>query len=219
MAGKTAKLTSFWWTPILIISILLNVYLFLRNPNTQSGVPVIGVIDGDTLVLEGKAKVRLRYVDAPELEFCGGTEAKAYLEKLVVGKRVRVEEQIPDQYGRGMALVYMGDTLVNKEMLLSGWARYHSDNTSHTEELKDATAFAKSENRGVYSKCQSQDASDKPGCVIKGNVDKNSTARIYYLPSCAQYKFTVVEKDIGEQWFCTESEAREAGFKKAETCK
>lgn len=210
---------SFLWVPVLIASILLNIILLLRIPQSSSGVQVIGVIDGDTLVLEGKSKVRLRYVDAPELEFCGGQEAKSQLEKLVVGKKVRLEDQIPDQYGRGMALVYSGNTLINKEMLLSGWARYHHDNSYMTDELKRVAQSAIDARAGIYGKCQSKDIPDNPLCIIKGNIDKNSDARTYYLPTCAQYNFTIVEKDLGENWFCSEKEAIAAGFIKAKTCK
>ncbi|MEK7577911.1 MAG: thermonuclease family protein [Patescibacteria group bacterium] len=192
----------------------------MKNPpRHSSGVPVIGVIDGDTVVLEGKSRVRLRFIDAPEKGLCGYEEATKLLEKLVIGKSVRIEETIPDQYGRGMALVYVGNTLVNKEMLKSGWVRFHHDNSSVTEELKAVTDIAQKEGKGVYTACQSQDVPDNPTCVIKGNIDKNSTSRNYYLPTCAQYKFTIVEKDIGENWFCTEAEARKAGFTKAKTCK
>jgi hypothetical protein len=198
------KWKSFLWIPVLAVSVLLNIFFLFRTHSTMPGVKVIGVIDGDTFILESnKAKIRLRYVDAPELAFCGGQEAKAELEKLVVGKQVRIEEQIPDQYGRGMALVYIGNDCINQKMLASGWARYHHDNTK----------------RGIYAKCQSQDVQDDPACFIKGNIDKNSDARTYYLPACAQYKFTIVEKDTGENWFCTEKEAITAGFKKAATCK
>ena len=90
----------------LVVSVVLNVFLILRGGPQGTEVGVEGVIDGDTIVLEGKGKIRLRYVDAPEMEFCGGRQVKEYLEGLVIEKRVRVEEQIPDQYGRGMALVY-----------------------------------------------------------------------------------------------------------------
>jgi endonuclease YncB( thermonuclease family) len=210
---------SFWWVPFFVVSVFLNLFFLLRGQSISSGVSVVGVIDGDTLVLEGKSKVRLRYVDAPELEYCGGLDAKSYLEKLVVGKKVRIEDQIPDQYGRGMALVYQGNTLVNKKMLESGWVRYHHDTSSQTDELKTAVEEAKNERRGIYGTCQSKDAPDNLKCVIKGNIDTNSDARKYYLPDCAQYKFTIVEKDIGENWFCTEKEAIAAGYTKAKTCK
>jgi len=210
------KRSSLWWLPVLIVSVVLNIFLIAKT--TSTGVSVIGVIDGDTLVLEGKSKVRLRYVDAPEINLCGGQEAKAYLEKLVVGRKVRLEDLIPDQYGRGMALVYVGDTLINKAMVASGWVRYHHDNSPVTDEVKQVSEAARSEKRGIYGMCQSLEP-DKPNCIIKGNLDKNSNAKTYYLPGCAQYSFTVVEKDIGEAWFCTEAEARQAGYTKAKTCK
>ena len=36
---------------------------------------------------------------------------------LVDQKKIRVEEKIMDQQGRPMALVYLGDTLINQTML------------------------------------------------------------------------------------------------------
>lgn len=205
---------------VLLFSIVLNVFQYFRSNSSEIiGVSVIGVIDGDTLVLEGKSRIRLRHADAPELEFCGGKEAKKELESLVNTKRVRIDEQVADKYGRGMALVYVGDVLVNEEMLESGWARYHSDTSSKENILKRTSQTAKAARRGMYGMCQSIDVPDKQGCIIKGNFDSNSDAKTYYTPDCAQYKFTVIEKDVGESWFCTEKEAQAAGFTKAKTCK
>lgn len=203
----------------LITSIVLNIFLLTKGNSSDTGVAVIGVIDGDTLVLDGKTRVRLRYADAPELEFCGGEEAKDLLDKLVVGKNVRITEQVPDQYGRAMALVYEGSRLVNLQMLDSGWVRYHHDNTKLTEELKAVADEAKGEQRGIFGSCQSKENTKQPKCNIKGNIDKANDAKRYYIPGCAQYAFTIVEEDVGEQWFCTESEARKAGYVKAETCR
>jgi micrococcal nuclease len=120
-----------------------------------------------------------------------------------------------------MALVYDGNTLINQELIASGWVRYHSDQTSQTENVKASSQKAKDEKRGVYGTCQSTTNTKNPSCIIKGNIDQNKYAdnKKYYLPNCAQYEFTVVSEDIGEAWFCTEKEAQEAGFKKAATCK
>jgi len=204
---------------LLFCSVILNATLLVKFQNHQfSGVLVIGVIDGDTLVLDGKTKIRLRESDAPELANCGGKEAKEYLEKLVVGKKVRIDEQVGDVYGRSIALVYVGDKLINEEMLGSGWSRYHHDVSTKNEALKIAANSAKEKNIGIYKMCQSKENMEHPHCTIKGNIDKNSDARNYYLPGCAQYEFTIVEKDIGEDWFCTEKEAQKAGFIKAKTC-
>ena len=184
-----------------------------------AGVPVVGVIDGDTVVLEGKSRVRLRHVDAPEEGLCGYKEAKDVLERMVMGKTVRIDEQIPDQYGRGMALVYAGNTLVNEAMVASGWVRYHHDISSKTDVVKRASETARNERRGVYGACQSKENLKRPACNIKGNIDKSTHTRIYYVLGCAQYSFAVVEEDIGEQWFCSEEEAQKAGYIKAKTCK
>lgn len=205
---------------ILIPSLLVNLYFLVhfRTQPIDPGVTVLGVLDGDTLVVNEKTRVRLRQVDAPELVFCGGKEAKQELESLVAGKKVRMEEIIPDQYGRGMALVYVGQTLVNEEMLRSGWVRYHSDQTSKTDLLKQIAQTTKETKKGIFGTCQSATNLDHPTCIIKGNIDPNGGKKRYYLPSCAQYAFAVVEQDIGEQWFCTEAEAKKAGYEKANTC-
>lgn len=57
-------------------------------------------------------------------------------------------------------------------------------------------------------------------CLIKGNIsktkfDENSEpARIYHLPGQRRYEETKIE-DKGEQYFCTEQEAIDAGFRPA----
>lgn len=205
-----------WWVPALIASVFLNIFFLIQKP-IATGVKVIGVIDGDTIVLEGKSRVRLRYVDAPEKELCGYQEASGELEKLALGKFVRIEETIPDQYGRGMALVYAGNTIINKEMVASGWVRYHHDTTSMTDEIKAVSDQAKQEKLGVYGMCESMVNTKNPKCTIKGNIDRQSF--IYHLPGCVQYQTTVIEEDVGERWFCSEKEAQAAGFTRAKTCK
>ena len=50
-------------------------------------------------------------------------------------------------------------------------------------------------------------------CRIKGNVSKSG--RIYHLPGTASYDDTRIDPSKGERWFCTESEAREAGWRPA----
>ena len=67
---------------LLIPSLILNAVLLKKpvptSPIADPGVAVEGVIDGDTIVVEPKTRVRLRHIDAPELEYCGGKEAKRY---------------------------------------------------------------------------------------------------------------------------------------------
>lgn len=205
----------------MLPSLILNLFLFhqVHKGETELKIKVLGVIDGDTLVLEGKTRLRLRHLDAPEIEFCGGKEAKEKLESLVEGKAVVLKEQILDTQGRPMALVYIKGKLVNKEMLLSGWARYHADNSSQRSVLKEAGQIAKEKGIGIFSpQCHQMENPEAPDCLIKGNTDKATKVKRYYFPGCVQYDFTIVEKDLGEGWFCTEEEAQKAGFEKSKTC-
>ncbi|MBC7281131.1 hypothetical protein [Hoeflea sp.] len=52
-------------------------------------------------------------------------------------------------------------------------------------------------------------------CVIKGNISINSGERIYHVPGQEDYEATRIRSEYGERWFCTEAEARAAGWRKA----
>ncbi len=52
-------------------------------------------------------------------------------------------------------------------------------------------------------------------CTIKGNVSINSRERIYHVPGQERYAETKISPQYGERWFCSESEARAAGWRKA----
>jgi endonuclease YncB( thermonuclease family) len=207
---------------LLFPSLILNYFLLKENRNKFSDqtIKVIGIIDGDTVVLEGKTKLRLRTVDAPELEFCGGVEAKEFLEKLVKNKRVTVSEQIIDQMGRPMALIFRDDVLINEKVLAAGWGKYHSDTITEKLQLQAAYEKAKTQKLGIFSqKCRQTENTENPECNIKGNIDnRDKDIKRYYYPGCVQYEFAIVEKDIGEQWFCSEEEAQAAGYIKSKTC-
>jgi len=68
---------------------------------------VARVIDGDTFVVEGpdevRVRIRLRRVNAPELDEPGGPEAKAALEERILGKRIHLKSYAIDKYGRTIA--------------------------------------------------------------------------------------------------------------------
>jgi hypothetical protein len=93
-----------------------------------------------------------------------------------------------------------------------------TDNSSQKTILKTAYDLAKEMGFGIFSPKCYQKNPQNPQCNIKGNIDKATEVKKYYFPGCAQYEFTIVEKDIGEGWFCTEEEAQEAGFERSKTC-
>lgn len=52
-------------------------------------------------------------------------------------------------------------------------------------------------------------------CNIKGNVSINSREKIYHLPGQENYAATKISPQYGERWFCSEAEAKAAGWRKA----
>lgn len=92
---------------------------------------VINVVDGDTIdVLIGGIEYRVRYIliDTPET-YGGiepfGPEASEANRQLVEGQNVRLEKDVSetDQYGRLLRYVYVGDLMVNEELLRRGLAQ------------------------------------------------------------------------------------------------
>lgn len=53
------------------------------------------------------------------------------------------------------------------------------------------------------------------GCQIKGNVSIDTGERIYHVPGQRYYDDTRISPDHGERWFCSEAEARKAGWRKS----
>jgi hypothetical protein len=55
-----------------------------------------------------------------------------------------------------------------------------------------------------------------PGaCTIKGNISVNTGERIYHVPGGRWYDQTNIDPPRGERWFCSEDEARTAGWRRA----
>jgi hypothetical protein len=52
-------------------------------------------------------------------------------------------------------------------------------------------------------------------CRIKGNVSIATGERIYHVPGQADYERTKISPSYGERWFCSEAEARGAGWRRA----
>jgi endonuclease YncB( thermonuclease family) len=86
---------------------------------------VTEVIDGDTVVVND-VHVRLALTSAPELDETYGIEAKELTESICpVGSNALVDEddgQIGGSYGRTIAKVYCGKTLLNSALLDKGLA-------------------------------------------------------------------------------------------------
>lgn len=95
---------------------------------------VVRVVDGDTVQVRiGDHVERVRYIgmDTPEVhhprrgEEPGGREATAVNRDLVLGRAVRLELDVRtrDRYGRLLAYVWVGDVMVNAELVRRGYAQ------------------------------------------------------------------------------------------------
>ena len=182
---------------------------------------VARVIDGDTIDLADGRTIRYLNIDTPELakgqtpDQCFALKARQINEKLVEGKKVRLETDINEmgQYGRTLAYVYLDDLSVSQYLLEQGAGKFQLDtlNLRHSPALAAAAQTAQQEKAGLWSECASE---PKAGCLIKGNLDRMDK-RWYHLPSFRHYEQTTINLEHGDQWFCTEEEAIEAGFERA----
>ena len=167
----TARLVSFAG-----LVLALAVAFFLGAGPGQAGNPpkglqagvagtAVGIVDGDTLVLDDGREVRLVGIQAPKLPL-GRTdfrkwpladEAKAALATLAGGKRLRVlfGGARADRHGRVLAhLARQSDDLwIQGEMLGRGWARVYSfpDNRKAVAEMLMLERGARVAKRGIWA--------------------------------------------------------------------
>jgi micrococcal nuclease len=213
-----------------------------------AGVRVTRVIDGDTIEIEGSEYVRYIGIDAPETVDprkpvqCFGVEASKKNKELVEGKMVRLEKDITerDKYNRLLRYVWLGDALVNLELVAEGFAKSYSypPDIKYQAQIVAAEEKAREDKLGLWTVCVSATtpatstaaaepalASSSPAqvsvphlaCVIKGNISA-SGEKIYHPPGCGSYSKTTIDESRGERWFCSESEAQSAGWRKALNC-
>lgn len=85
----------------------------------------INVVDGDTVdVGAGQAtyRVRLAYIDAPELAQPFGPEAREFLTRRCMGKPVLVTQRGRDKWGRLLAVIDVNGSDLSQAMVGSGMA-------------------------------------------------------------------------------------------------
>ena len=195
------------------------------------------ILDGDSFEIGGMG-VRLFGIDAPEgrqsctrdgREWACGTEAERKLRSLIGGRSVTCTRRDVDSYGRIVAACRSGAADLGSEMVRSGYAtayrRYSSDYVDEENEARAARRgiwageFARPEDyRRDETQIQARDRPAPPpraardGCYIKGNVN-GEDERIYHVPGSPSYDDTRIDESKGERWFCTEAEARAAGWR------
>ncbi|MBU0683982.1 MAG: thermonuclease family protein [Candidatus Omnitrophota bacterium] len=129
------------------------------------------IIDGDTIELTNRKLVRYIGIDTPEIRRRSGygvwryepeaysLDAKKLNSTLVAGKKVQLEFDVQkyDKYDRWLAYVYVGDKMINEELLRQGYAKVLTipPNTKYRERLKKAEESAKENKQGLWRDRQS----------------------------------------------------------------
>jgi len=108
---------------------------------------VIKIADGDTLTLltdsDKKIRIRLAGIDTPERKQPFGNTAKNALAKLVFQKKILIETQTKDRYGRTVGIVFLDNQSINNELVRQGMAwvykKYTNNKTLYELENKAKT--------------------------------------------------------------------------------
>jgi micrococcal nuclease len=153
---------------LLLLVALLGAAPTLAHASGLADALVVRVVDGDTIHVrvDGQLeKVRYIGVNTPEVhhpskgEEPGGREAHAVNRRLVEGKRVRLELDVQsrDRYGRLLAYVWIGDTMINAELVRLGYAQVMTvpPNVRHQALFLKLQRDARQSNRGLWTRAGS----------------------------------------------------------------
>ena len=147
--------------PLVLAALLLALALPARATTLEG--TVVRVVDGDTIkVRVGDRVESVRYigVNTPEVhhptrgEEPGGREASAVNRQLVAGKQVRLELDVRarDRHGRILAYVWIGDVMINAELVRLGYAQVMTipPNVRHQELFVKLQRDAREARRGLW---------------------------------------------------------------------
>jgi endonuclease YncB( thermonuclease family) len=200
----------------------------------SSFVGVASVIDGDTLDIHGQ-RIRLHGIDAPESgQFCKkdgkqyrcGQRAALELADKIGRSTVRCEQRDIDRYKRIVAVCRLGNIDLNAWMVRQGWAiAYRQYSRDYVDDESAAQASKAGIWAGRFIEPSRWRRGDRPAvesakepaaasCQIKGNISR-SGERIYHVPGARDYGPTRIDESKGERWFCSEDEARKAGWRRS----
>ncbi|MGE0666609.1 MAG: thermonuclease family protein [Sphingomonadales bacterium] len=191
---------------------------------------IASIIDGDTLEINGE-RVRLFGIDAPESRQhcisagkqvrCGQAAARA-LDAFIGNRPISCVAKDRDGYGRMVAVCRVAEADLNEWLVRRGHAVAY---TRYSKAYVAAEAEARRARRGIWAgvfetpedwrrarRSPKTPQAVPPGeCRIKGNVGKSG--RIYHFPGQRDYDRTRIDERRGERWFCSEGEARRAGWR------
>jgi endonuclease YncB( thermonuclease family) len=183
------------------------------------------VVDGDTLMIGGE-RLRLHGIDAPELDQpCArdgaawrcGDWARAELAARIKGRAISCEGRGRDRYDRLLATCRIGGTDLGQSLVRDGVAfAYRRYSSAYIPD----EAAAMREGRGLWAgEVALPETFRHPpekvagDCAIKGNI--SASGQIYHRPGQRDYDSVRIDERKGERWFCSEDDARAAGWRAA----
>lgn len=111
---------------LFVFLLILPVLLYAASAMAYSWTAeVVRVSDGDSILVkrdQRMVKVRLYGIDSPELGQAYGRTSRTVARQWLAGRQVKVKPMYQDNYGRTVAQVWVGDTLVNAELVKNGAA-------------------------------------------------------------------------------------------------
>ncbi len=198
---------------------------------------VAKVFDGDTFELIDGDKVRLAGIDAPEKGECFYKESRDALKKLIEGKEVELRKDVTaiDEFERLLRFAVLPNAstvkdniLVGEYMVRNGYAVpvSNTENLLYFRLLVIKREEAIKKGRGIWGECdygiteRSQNDVPPPSeeCSIKGNISLGVAGKTYFTEDCLSYSRVKIDPERGEEYFCSEKEAVEAGYKRAGNC-
>lgn len=100
-----------------------------KRNGQQYEAQVIKISDGDTIHVRDpngrKIKLRLAFIDAPEVEQAGGQDSRRQLTRLLMGQTVKVQVTDVDRYQRQVALVWQNGQDINAAQIAAGMAWHY----------------------------------------------------------------------------------------------
>lgn len=109
------------------------------------------IVDGDTIVLKDRTRIRLHGIDAPEKDQPYGSESTAALEEMVEHS-VYVLEVDVDRYGRVVGQLYhSGEGYdINASLVCAGFAWWYERYAPNSKTLKDCHSEAQQTSSGLW---------------------------------------------------------------------
>ncbi len=188
-----------------------------RHEDAPRVATVIAVLDGDTVVLDGGAKVRYLGVDTPEMDHetgrheCYAREAYEQNKAWVLGRRVILAYDGPkrDEHGRLLAYVATPEGMgVNAELIRQGLAYVFRgpEGFSRFGEFLALQREAVLERRGMHGRCPVREEKSYLG---------NRESFIFHRPTCPYGAKTRSDRriDFSSRW-----DALMEGFRPCRRC-